>query len=233
MSPENTDFLYPFIEAGEHDVEALLRDLATSAAAKAAECSRLRSESLEALGSDLDRAARAISDRFRAGGRLYTFGNGGSSTDAASVAALFGQGQSGTALPARCLVADQAVLTAIGNDVGFELSYSRQMIAFAGARDIAMGFSTSGNSENVIRAFGEAKRRDLLTVGFAGYEGGQMAACEALDHCFIVRSHSVHRIQETQAALSYRLWEAVHEHLAPGGEPLAAHQERLEPEEAR
>ena len=119
--------------------------------------------------------------------------------------------------PARCLVADQAVLTAIGNDVGFELTFSRQLIAFADSADIAMGFSTSGNSENVIRAFEEAKSRGLLTVGFAGYEGGQMAACDALDHCFIVRSHSVHRIQETQAALSYRLWADVQERLSRTG----------------
>ncbi|HLN06574.1 MAG TPA: SIS domain-containing protein, partial [Acidimicrobiales bacterium] len=139
----------------------------------------------------------------------------------------------GSALPARCLVADQAVLTAIGNDVGYELTFSRQLIAFAASPDIAMGFSTSGNSENVIRAFEEARSRNVLTIGFAGYEGGQMAACEALEHCFIVRSHSVHRIQETQAALSYRLWEVVQEHLVPDGVGLAAQHEQLEPEVAR
>jgi D-sedoheptulose 7-phosphate isomerase len=226
MSPEGTDFLYPFIEGDEHDAGALLSDLAVSASGKAAESSRLRSLTLDALGGELERAAGAMADRFRAGGRLYTFGNGGSSTDAASMVALFGQAPTGTTLPARCLVADQAVLTAIGNDVGFELTFSRQLIAFAGASDMAMGFSTSGNSENVIRAFEEARRRGLLTVGFAGYEGGQMAACDALDHCFIVRSHSVHRIQETQAALSYRLWTAVQE-------SWASDCGRLEPEEAR
>jgi D-sedoheptulose 7-phosphate isomerase len=233
MSPEDTDFLYPFIEADEHDVGALLSDLAASATGKVAESCRLRDLTLEDLRTDLDEAGRALADRFGAGGRLYTFGNGGSSTDAASMAALFGQSPSGVSLPARSLVADQAVLTAIGNDVGYELTFSRQLIAFADARDIAMGYSTSGNSENVIRAFEEAKRRDLLTVGFAGYEGGQMAACDSLDHCFIVRSHSVHRIQETQAALSYRLWRNVQECLAPGGERPEPDQRRLEPEEAR
>jgi D-sedoheptulose 7-phosphate isomerase len=221
MSPEQTDFLYPFIEAGEHQVESLLADLASSAESKAEESSRLRTLTLEALGGELDRAAQEMADRFKSGGRLYTFGNGGSATDAASAAALFSQAGSSGALAARCLVADEAVLTAIGNDVGFELAYSRQLIAFAEMRDIAMGYSTSGNSENVVRGFEEAKRRGLLTVGFAGYEGGQMAACEALDHCFVVGSHSVHRIQETQAALSYRLWEAVHEHLATAGQRLA------------
>jgi len=224
MSLEGTRFLYPFIEADEHDVSALLSDLAASATDKAAENRRLLSATLEGLGSDLGRAARAMAERFRAGGRLYAFGNGGSSTDAASVVALFGEAPAGTALPARCLAADPAVLTAIGNDVGFELSFSRQLIAFAKAADIAMGFSTSGNSENVIRAFDEAHRHGLLTIGLAGYDGGQMAACDALDHCFVVRAQSVHRIQETQAALSYHLWTAVQERLnqnaactAPGG----------------
>lgn len=137
------------------------------------------------------------------------------------------------ALPARCLVADQAVLTAIGNDVGYELTFSRQLIAFASAADIAMGYSTSGNSENVIRAFEEAKRRKMVTVGFAGYEGGQMASCDALDHCLVVRSHSVHRIQETQAAMTYHLWAAVQERLAPGALGLGRHDARLETREAR
>ncbi|MGO9560578.1 MAG: SIS domain-containing protein [Acidimicrobiales bacterium] len=222
MSPESTDFLYPFIEGDERDVAALLRDLSASASAKATESAQLRSSTLESVAGELERAAQAMAERFEAGARLYTFGNGGSATDAASVAALFAQAPAGVSFPARCLVTDQAVLTAIGNDVGYELTFSRQLIAFASAVDVAMGFSTSGNSENVIRAFEEAKRRGLLTVGFAGYEGGQMAACEALDHCFIVRSHSVHRIQETQAALSYRLWAAVRERASTDNGALAA-----------
>jgi len=233
MAAEGTDFLYPFIEADEHDVGALLSDLAISAAAKAEESARLRHTTLEELSNELESAASAMARRFRAGGRLYTFGNGGSSTDAASAAALFAQGPAGTALPARCLVADQAVLTAIGNDVGYSLTFSRQLIAFAGATDIAMGYSTSGNSENVIQAFEEARRRGVLTLGFAGYEGGQMAVCGALDHCLVVRSDSVHRIQETQAALSHRLWEAVQDQLGPDEEHFAPREARLEAEEAR
>jgi len=213
MSPEGTDFLYPFIEGDERDVEALLGDLAASAGGKATESAQLRRSTLESLSGDLERASQEMAERFGAGGRLYTFGNGGSATDAASVAALFSQASAGVPFPARCLVTDQAVLTAIGNDVGYELTFSRQLIAFAAPLDVAMGFSTSGNSENVIRAFEEAKRRELLTIGFAGYEGGQMAACDALDYCLVVRSHSVHRIQETQAAVSYRLWAAVQERI--------------------
>ena len=154
--------------------------------------------------------------RLGAGGRLFTFGNGGSSTDAASLAALFAAPPWGRALPARCLVEDTAVLTALGNDVGFDLVFSRQLIAHAREGDIAIGLSTSGNSRNVIVAYSEARRRGLLTVGLAGYDGGEMAASPDVDHCLVVSSDSVHRVQEAQAAVSFSLWSAVQDRLADG-----------------
>lgn len=217
MSPEQTDFLYPFIDASERDLDKLLADLARSAAAKARESAELQAAMLARWKEELDRTAAEIVLRFAKGGRLYTFGNGGSATDAASMAALFAQPATGVGLPARCLVEDEAVVTALGNDVGFDLAFSRQVIAFGRAEDIAMGYSTSGSSQNLIVAFEEAKARDLLTIGFAGYEGGRMATCDALDHCLVVSSDSVHRIQEAQAALSYALWSGVRDRL-PGEE---------------
>jgi D-sedoheptulose 7-phosphate isomerase len=110
-------------------------------------------------------------------------------------------------------------VTALGNDVGFELVFSRQLIAHGRAGDVALGISTSGNSDNVVRAFEEAVRRGMLTVGLAGYDGGRMAACGFVRHCLVVRSDSVHRIQETQARLAFALWEEVAERLptSPGG----------------
>ena len=87
---------------------------------------------------------------FAAGGRLFTFGNGGSSTDAASLATLFARPPWGRALPARGLVEDTAIVTALGNDVGFDLVFSRQLIAHGARGDIAVGFSTSGSSRNVL-----------------------------------------------------------------------------------
>ena len=104
------------------------------------------------------------------------FGNGGSSTDAASLAALFLQPPWGLPLPARNLVEDSAVLTALGNDVGFDLVFSRQLIAHADDDDIAIGLSTSGNSRNLLQAFAQAAARGMLTIGIAGYSGGEMAA---------------------------------------------------------
>ena len=100
------------------------------------------------------------------------------------------------------------MLTALGNDVGFDVIFSRQIIAHAGAHDIAVAFSTSGSSRDLMAALGEARRRRLLTVGFAGYDGGEMARSDVVDYCFVVRSQSVHRIQESQAILGYHLWAA-------------------------
>ena len=207
--PEGTDFLYPFIEGDERDADALLADLGRSAAAKAQESARLRSATLTRSRADLDAAATAMAGAFAAGGRLFTFGNGGSSTDAASLATLFARPPRGRALPARGLVEDTAIVTALGNDVGFDLVFSRQLIAHGAASDIAVGFSTSGSSRNVLTAFAEALGRGMVTVGLAGYDGGEMAASPDVQHCLVVRSDSVHRVQETQGALAFALWTAV------------------------
>ncbi len=206
---ESTDFLYPFIESEEHDTASLLADLAASADTKAVLSQQLRDATLAAHADDLARAARAMAERFVAGGQLFTFGNGGSSTDASTVAEVFARPPIGRGFPARSLVDDQAVLTALSNDVGFELVFSRQLIAHARAGDIALGVSTSGNSQNLLTAFAEARRRGLLTVGLAGHGGGGMAEPGVVDHCVVVRSDSVHRVQETQAGLALDLWERV------------------------
>jgi D-sedoheptulose 7-phosphate isomerase len=146
--------------------------------------------------------------RFAADGRMFTFGNGGSCTDSTTLAALFSRPPDGKPLPAWSLTADQAILTALGNDVGFELVFARQLIARAKAGDIAIAMSTSGNSPNLLTALAEARQRGLYTIGFAGYDGGAFANNPNVDTCFIVRSQSVHRIQESQALLGYQLWLA-------------------------
>lgn len=211
-----TDFLYPFIEGGERDAGALLVDLAASAEGKAATSLALRADTLEHLGPSLEAAASAMVERFAAGGRLFVFGNGGSSTDAAGAVALFSHPPTGASLPARSLVADHAVLTALANDVGYELVFSRQLISTGRPEDIALGLSTSGGSVNLLRAFAEGRRLGLLTVGLAGYDGGAMAAADTLDHCLVVASDSVHRIQETQSAVVFDLWERIQRLLERG-----------------
>lgn len=214
MNAEPTGFLYPFIDGDESDSTTLLADLAASARGKIAESRNLRIATLERSAGMLHEAGDAMARRFQVGGRLLTFGNGGSATDAEGTAELFCRPAHGRCLPAMSLVDDRAVLTALANDVGFELVFSRQLIAHARPGDIAMGFSTSGGSLNVLRAFEEATRRGLLTVGLSGYEGGAMATSDAVAHCLVVRSDSVHRIQEAQDALVLELWSVVQECLS-------------------
>ncbi len=206
---ESTDFLYPFIESDERDTAGLLADLARSADAKAVLSEQLRAATLTAYADALAAAATAMAERFLGGGQLFVFGNGGSSTDAATIAELYARPPIGRGFPARSLVDDQAVLTALSNDVGFELVFSRQLIAHARAGDIALGVSTSGNSQNLMTAFAEARRRNLLTVGLAGHDGGGMAVPGVVEHCIVVRSDSVHRVQETQAGVALDLWDRV------------------------
>jgi D-sedoheptulose 7-phosphate isomerase len=211
---EPTNFLYPFIDAQEDDPKSLLADLAASAQAKAAESVALRRSTLEANTELIGRAASQMARRFSSGGRLFTFGNGGSCTDCTTLARLFAQPPVGSPLPAWSLTADQAIITALGNDVGFELVFARQLIARGKAGDIAIAMSTSGSSPNLMAALKEARHRGMYTIGFAGYEGGAFAKSPDVDACFVVRSQSVHRIQESQALLGYQLWLAVHDQMA-------------------
>jgi D-sedoheptulose 7-phosphate isomerase len=214
----DTDFLYPFIEGDERDLRALLDDLASSAREKARESGRLRAETLERCADSLARAAVAMADAFRRGGRLFTFGNGGSSTDARLAADRFAHARPpARPLPTLCLTDAPAVLTALGNDVGFDLVFARELEAFGRAGDIALGCSTSGGSHNVLRAFTVGHEREMVTIGLAGYDGGAMATSGDIDHCLVVHSQSVHRIQETQGALVADLSRRVHRELAAGG----------------
>ena len=214
MSNEATGFLYPFIESEERDAGSLLVDLASSARAKFSISRQLCAETLRESAPAILAAGRAMAERFRAGGRMFAFGNGGSATDAEGTVELFRHPPRGHPLPAVSLVDDRAVLTALANDVGFELVFSRQIMAHGRPGDIAVGFSTSGDSVNVLRAFDEAARRGLLTIGLSGYEGGTMAGRESVHHCLTVRSESVHRIQEAQDAVMLALWDVVQESLA-------------------
>ena len=181
MQHEPTDFLYPFIDAQEDNPESLLADLAASARAKAAESLAVRRATLAANADLVARAATELARRFSTGGRMFTFGNGGSSTDCTTLAGLFARPPTGKPLPAWSLTTDQAIVTALGNDVGFELVFARQLIARAQPGDIAVAMSTSGNSPNLLTALAEARRRNLYTVGFAGYDGGAFAGNPDVD----------------------------------------------------
>lgn len=199
--------LYPFLYQGDGDVEAVLEQVRRSTVDKANEIVALREEVLRRDGDRIAACAGEMAARFSDGGKLLAFGNGGSSSDAQDVATTMLHPPSGPALPALSLTNDIAVVTALSNDVGFDVVFARQIAALGGPRDMAMGLSTSGNSENLIRAFDEASRRGLLTIGLAGYEGGKMAEVDTIDYLFVVPSSSVHRIQEAQTTVFHALCE--------------------------
>jgi D-sedoheptulose 7-phosphate isomerase len=209
--------LYPFLYAAPADLDAVLEEVRRSTADKAGEIVALRREVLERDADRLAACAEAMAASFAAGHKLLTFGNGGSSTDAQDVATTFLHPASvRRPLPALSLTSDIAVVTALSNDIGFEVVFARQIAAFGRSGDIAMGLSTSGNSDNLVRGFEEASRRGLITVGLAGYDGGKMAELDTIDHLFVVPSTSVHRIQEAQTTVYHVLWELTQSALANG-----------------
>jgi D-sedoheptulose 7-phosphate isomerase len=212
--------LYPFLYSDSSDLAAVLDQVRASTVAKTAEIGELRRVVGARDGARIAECARAAAARFGAGGRLFAFGNGGSATDAQQLATLFlnpaprhGGGQA-PALPAFGLANDTSVVTALCNDVGVEVVFARQLAAFGGRNDIAVGLSTSGNSANLLRAFDEASRRGMLTIGLAGYDGGKMAELDSIDYLFVVPSSSVHRIQEAQTTIYQVLWELTAEEVA-------------------
>ncbi len=207
--------LYPFLYSGRTDLSAVLDQVRASTVAKAQEIIELRRAVGARDGARIAECARQAAERFAAGGRLFAFGNGGSATDAAQLATLFlNPGGQARPLPAFGLANDTSVITALGNDVGVEVVFARQLAAFGGRGDIAVGLSTSGNSANLVRAFDEASRRGMLTIGLAGYDGGKMAELDSIDYLFVVPSSSVHRIQEAQTTIYQVLWELTVEEMS-------------------
>lgn len=216
MSRHDTDAsamesLYPFLYADSSDTDAVLEQVRASTEAKANEILALRAAIAERDGKRIAECAREMARRFARGGRLFAFGNGGSATDAQQLAGLF-LGETG--LPAFGLANETAVVTALGNDIGTDVVFARQIAAAGRPDDIAVGLSTSGNSENMLRAFDTAARNGLLTVGLAGYDGGRMAELDSIDYLFVASSSSVHRVQEAQTTIYQILWELTAQEVA-------------------
>ncbi len=200
--------LYPFLYSDTSDLPAVLSQVRASSLAKVQEILELRRKIGARDGARIAECAQQAAARFSAGGRLFAFGNGGSATDAQQLATLFlHPGGGARPLPAFGLANDTSVITALCNDIGVEVVFARQLAAFGGRNDIAVGLSTSGNSANLVRAFDEASRRGMLTIGLAGYDGGKMAELDSIDYLFIAPSTSVHRIQEAQTTVYQVFWE--------------------------
>ena len=208
--------LYPFLAGGRDPTRQLDAALLESVQLKARESIAVKERFFAENGDSVLATARAVAGVYRGGGRLFTMGNGGSSCDAAHIAVEFQHPITAgrPALAATNLADNIAVITAVGNDVGFKHVFLRQVIAQLRAGDGLIGISTSGNSENLLGAFVAAKERGAVTIGLAGGDGGRMAAHPGIDHCLIVRSDSIHRIQETHVALYHILWDLTHTLLA-------------------
>ncbi len=195
-------FLYPYLGSAQPDAGAIVDGVAASVVEKARDGERLREEIAAEQADAIAAAAVAIADRVARGGRLLIFGNGGSATDATDFAldcVLDSPGM--RAVPAISLAAEPAVLSAIANDVGAELTFLRQLIAQSRPDDIAFAMSTSGGSKNVVAALEEARKRGLLTVALLGYDGGEIVRRGLADHAIVVRCDYIPRIQEAQAAI--------------------------------
>jgi D-sedoheptulose 7-phosphate isomerase len=216
-----SQLLYPMLSAQPAAGDSLVLELARAPLEKSAESNRLRLLLLEEFGDEIVSTAAEMAAAFRNGGRLLALGNGGSATSAADIVTELLVPSGGAApIPALCLTNDIAVVTGIGNDVGFNDVFVRQIIALGRAGDVVLAVSASGNSENLVRGLGEARRRDMTTIAICGYDGGRLAREQVSDHCFVVRSSSVHRIQEVQMTLYHLLTDLVHCTLE--GEPACA-----------
>ncbi|MFZ1150102.1 MAG: SIS domain-containing protein [Xanthobacteraceae bacterium] len=210
------DDLYPFLHGKQHDPEALDAALLHSVEEKARDSRKTNTRFFGEQAGVLVAAAKALAEVYRQGGRLFSMGNGGSSCDASHVAVEFVHPitTGRPALAAINLVADLAMISAVGNDVGFEHVFVRQVIAQGKAGDGLIGISTSGNSSNLIAAFAKAKEMGLCTIGLAGGDGGKMKSSGLCDYCLVVPTTSIHRIQESHVTAYHILWDLVHTILA-------------------
>ncbi|MDP9349074.1 MAG: D-sedoheptulose 7-phosphate isomerase [Gemmatimonadota bacterium] len=191
-----------------YDPEALVRDaLEESARVK---------QALRAGAPDIVRIASRIADAFRAGGRLYACGNGGSACDAMhlveELVARYKRERPG--LPAQHFL-DGATLTCWSNDYEFETVFSRQVEAFVRPGDVLVAISTSGSSPNVLRAVEAARERGALTVGLTGKDGGRMR--ELCEEAVVVPAEATERIQEAHITVIHLLCELVERTLFDDG----------------
>lgn len=165
----------------------------------------------EQLLATIEKVTAATLAALKAGKRIYFCGNGGSAADAQHLAAEF----SGRfyldrdALPAEALHCNTSYLTAVGNDYGYDVIYSRLVKGLAHAGDVLIGLSTSGNSANIVKAFETAREKAVITVGFTGDTGGKMK--DLSDYLLNVPSKNTPRIQESHIMIGHIICELVEE----------------------
>ena len=155
------------------------------------------------------RAVEAVTEALKSGNKILLFGNGGSAADSQHIAAEFVNRFviERPPLPAIALSTDTSVITSIGNDYDFSEIFSKQIRAIGQADDVAWGFSTSGTSQNVIKALEVAKKMGMITIGLTGRDGGDIA--RMVDYPLVVSSNSTPRIQEVHITVGHVICEMV------------------------
>ena len=158
-----------------------------------------------------EKAASILIKCFRSGNKVLMCGNGGSAADAQHIAAeLSGRFEKDRPpLPAEALHVNSSYMTAVSNDYGFDMVYARMTEAIGNKGDILIGISTSGNSENVIRAVEAARKKDMLTISLTGRDGGRLK--DISDFCINVPNDNTARIQEAHITIGHILCKIIEE----------------------
>lgn len=156
-----------------------------------------------------NQAVQEVVARYRLGGRLYIAGNGGSAADAQHLAAEFVSklARDRAPLAAEALTVDASILTAIGNDYGYEHVFSRQIAGKMTKNDIFLGITTSGQSPNILKALDTCRAMSLQSIVFAGRDGGR--AKTQANYCIVAPGHMTSTIQEIHIVLAHSLCECV------------------------
>lgn len=165
--------------------------------------------SAESLDSDIGRALEMFRKTVRGGGTLFFCGNGGSAADAQHLAAEYvvRYKRDRRAYPAVALTTDTSLLTAVGNDLGFDEIFARQIDALAKSGDLLVVHSTSGNSPNVLRAAEAAKRKGVPVLAFSAGDGGRLR--QLADLAIIVPTDRIDRAQEIHLCIEHRICELI------------------------
>ena len=179
------------------------------------------------LLATIEKVIYVITDAFKNDNRVYFCGNGGSAADAQHLAAEF-SGRFYTdrkALPAEALHCNTSYLTAVANDYGYDVVYSRMIEGIGKTGDVLIGLSTSGNSINILKAFEAAKEKGITTIAFTGSTGGQMKSIT--DHLINIPSADTPRIQESHIMLGHIICQLVEEKIfqTPEGETINSESE--------
>ena len=184
-------------------VQIICRNLERSIAAKT---KLLFSREIHA---EFSRSVDMVLSIYQQGGRLYIAGNGGSAADAQHLAAEFVSrlARDRSPLPAEALTTDSSILTAIGNDYGYDQIFSRQIAGKMTAQDIFLGITTSGNSPNIIKALQMCREKGIASIVFTGHDGGEVSQWS--DVCVIAPGELTSQIQEVHLVMAHTLCECV------------------------